>query len=54
MEHEGRGGALEQLLRLRIQLKARANVTDYAKAGAPVSDVGKAGDSKIRSEGVHR
>jgi putative FmdB family regulatory protein len=49
-EHEGCGGALEQLLSApAFQLKGTGwYVTDYAKAGAkPSSDAGgKAGDSK--------
>lgn len=49
-EHEGCGGALEQLLSApAFQLKGTGwYVTDYAKAGAkPASDGGgKAGDSK--------
>lgn len=49
-EHEGCGGALQQLLSApAFQLKGTGwYVTDYAKAGAkPVSDTGgKAGDSK--------
>jgi len=49
-EHEGCGGALEQLLSApAFQLKGTGwYVTDYAKAGAkPVSDSGgKAGESK--------
>ena len=49
-EHEGCGGALEQLLSApAFQLKGTGwYVTDYAKAGAkPVSDGGgKTGDSK--------
>jgi putative FmdB family regulatory protein len=49
-EHEGCGGALEQLLSApAFQLKGTGwYVTDYAKAGAkPASDSGgKAGDSK--------
>src|SRR5580765_5600463 len=53
-EHEGCGGALEQLLSApAFQLKGTGwYVTDYAKAGAkPASDAGgKAGDSKDSEE----